>query len=123
MIIKATELLDSTSYLNIALGLMLVTGRRSTEIIKTARFHYSHQIEQSIGDCDLPLKQKNNFNEVSNLLYQLNLDDSKVLLFSGQFDTKFESILLPKCSSWRRGLAVNSEALAEQIKRLESTLD
>lgn len=36
LIIKATELLDSTSYLNIALGLMLLTGRRATEILKTA---------------------------------------------------------------------------------------
>lgn len=36
LILKASELLDSTSYLNIALGLMLLTGRRVTEILKTA---------------------------------------------------------------------------------------
>lgn len=36
LILKATELLDSASYLNIALGLMLLTGRRATEILKTA---------------------------------------------------------------------------------------
>ena len=35
LIIKARDLLNSTSYLNIALGLMLLTGRRSTEVLKT----------------------------------------------------------------------------------------
>lgn len=36
LILKACELLKSESYLNLALGLMLLTGRRSTEILKTA---------------------------------------------------------------------------------------
>lgn len=36
LILRGIELLDSTSYLNIALGLMLLTGRRSTEVLKTA---------------------------------------------------------------------------------------
>lgn len=36
LIFKACELLKSESYLNLALGLMLLTGRRSTEILKTA---------------------------------------------------------------------------------------
>ena len=36
LILKACELLKSESYLNIALGLMLLTGRRSTEVLKTA---------------------------------------------------------------------------------------
>ena len=35
LILKACELLKSESYLNLALGLMLLTGRRSTEILKT----------------------------------------------------------------------------------------
>ena len=36
LILKACELLKSESYLNVALGLMLLTGRRSTEVLKTA---------------------------------------------------------------------------------------
>lgn len=35
----ARELLTSDSYLKVSLGLMLVTGRRSVEILKTATFH------------------------------------------------------------------------------------
>lgn len=38
MILKAEELLDSDSYMTLALGLMLLSGRRSTEILKTANF-------------------------------------------------------------------------------------
>lgn len=37
LIIKSCKLLESESYLNIALGLMLLTGRRATEILKTAK--------------------------------------------------------------------------------------
>jgi hypothetical protein len=37
LIIKGTELLKADSYLNLSLGLMLVTGRRATEILKTAQ--------------------------------------------------------------------------------------
>ena len=36
LILKACELLKSESYLCVALGLMLLTGRRATEILKTA---------------------------------------------------------------------------------------
>lgn len=38
MILKADELLQSDSYIALALGLMLLSGRRSTEILKTASF-------------------------------------------------------------------------------------
>lgn len=38
MILKAEELLQSDSYIALALGLMLLSGRRSTEILKTATF-------------------------------------------------------------------------------------
>jgi len=38
LILKSEELIQSNSYLNVALGLMLLTGRRATEILKTAKF-------------------------------------------------------------------------------------
>ena len=41
LILKACELLDSVSYLSLALGLMLLTGRRSTEVLKTAVMSFS----------------------------------------------------------------------------------
>jgi integrase len=41
MISRAEELLKSQSYITVALGLMLLSGRRSTEILKTAEFEYA----------------------------------------------------------------------------------
>ncbi len=43
LILKAESLLESDSYLAIALGLMLLTGRRATEILKTASFEYESE--------------------------------------------------------------------------------
>jgi hypothetical protein len=37
LILKGVELLNSSSYLNVALGLMLLSGRRATEVLKTGQ--------------------------------------------------------------------------------------
>jgi hypothetical protein len=50
LIVKAEELLDTSkskrpSYIQVALGLMLLTGRRATEILKTAQFEKVSEFE------------------------------------------------------------------------------
>lgn len=56
---KALELIQTDSYLNIALGLMLLSGRRATEILKTASFQ---KIAQSYVRFSGQLKTKGSTN-------------------------------------------------------------
>lgn len=77
LIIKACSLLSSTSYLNIGLGLMLLTGRRSTEVLKTAQMY---QLSEESVIFSGQLKTKGSDNAQTNPYEIPVLTESRVVV-------------------------------------------